>query len=274
MDRTTDLNNDRNDLRDQPRSAGFVEQSRGCAVLAAVSLRRALRSRQTAVCGLLLAFTVLAVVAWSLRHDRTAQEFADDIVFPLYVSFLLPIFSLCYSAPSVAGEHEEQTLVYLLATPLPRPLIFAAKYGAALAAAMLWTFGAWILLSRLGGPAAATLFRPYSAAILWSTPVYVGLFCAFSVSLPRATIVSLVYVFFLEAFLGNVPGIAKRVAVSFYTQCIMLDAGTELGVRPTGMRQPALFLPLDGDTARTILGILAVATFLLGAWLFTRREYV
>ncbi|NUQ63736.1 MAG: ABC transporter permease [Pirellulales bacterium] len=259
-------------LSDNPlRLAGRI---RGFLLLTIVSLRRALRSRQTAVCALLLAFAALAVVAWSLRHDRDAQEFADDIIFPLYVSFLLPIFSLCYAAPSIAGEHEDQTLVYLLATPLPRPVIFTAKYGSALAAAMLWNFGAWAALSWLAGPAGRILFQPFVPAVFWPTLVYVGLFCAFSAGLRRATIVGLVYVFFLETFLGNVPGIIKRAAISFYTQCLMLDAGTDLGIRPTGVRDPVLFLPLTGDTARMVLATLAVAMFLAGAWLFSRREYV
>lgn len=251
-----------------------IDRVRGCVLLGAVSLRRSLRSRQTAVCGLLLALAVLAAVAWSLRRDREAQEFADDIVFPLYVSFLLPIFCLCYAAPSIAGEYEEQTLVYLLATPLPRSMIFAAKYGSAMIAAMLWTYGSWALLSWLAGPAGRILFQAYSPAVFWSTLVYVGLFCVFSAALRRATIVGLAYIFFLEAFLGNVPGIAKRVAIAFYTRCLMLDAGAELGIQPMGMRDPALFLPLSGDTARLILCVLAAATFLLGAWLFSRREYV
>jgi len=252
----------------------ITERVRGCLLLAAVSLRRTLASRQTLVCGLLLAFTTLAVVAWSLRHDRDSQEFADDIVFPLYASFLLPMFSLCYAAPSVAGEHEEQTLVYLLATPLPRWMVFAAKYGAALIAAMLWTFGAWAVSSWLAGPAGRNVLVAFLPVVFWSTLVYVGLFCWFSAALPRATIVGLVYVFFVEAFLGNVPGIAKRAAVSFYTQSLMLDAGAELGVRPTGVRDPVLFLPLAGNTAQTIVCTLAVTTFLLGVWWFSRREYV
>ena len=246
---------------------------RGCLLLAAVSLRRSLRSRQTAVCALLLAFASLAVVAWSLRRERDVQEFADDLLFPVYVSFLLPLFCLCYAAPSIAGEHEEETLVYLLATPLPRPVLFAAKYVSALAAAMLWTAGSWAALSWLAGPPGKTLFGAILPAVGLSTSAYVGLFCEFSAAWRRATIIGLVYVFFLETFLGNVPGIVKRVAISFYTQCLILDAGPQIGIRPTGMREPVLFLPLPGDTAQMVLGGVAIATLFLGMWWFSKREY-
>jgi hypothetical protein len=152
-------------------------------------------------------------------------------------------------------------------------MLFAAKYAAALVAAMAWTVGSWAALSWLAGPSGKPLFVPFLPAVFWSTLAYVGLFCAFSAALRRATIVGLVYVFFLETFLGNVPGIVKRVAVSFYTQCMMLDSGRELGIHPTGMRKPTLFLPLEGDTARTVLCALAVGMFLLGALLFSRRQY-
>jgi ABC-type transport system involved in multi-copper enzyme maturation permease subunit len=245
----------------------------GCLLLAGVSLRRAVRSRQTVLGILLLASASLAVAAWSMRHERTPQDFLDAIVLPIYVSFLLPMFCLCYATPSVAGDREEQTLIYLLATPLPRPMIFAAKYAAALALALAWTVGAWAVLSWLAGPAGRLVFRPFCPAVLWSTLAYVGLFHLFSVTLRRATIVALVYTLFLETFLGNMPGIVKRVAVSFYTQCLILDAGAPLGILPTGAREPALLVPVSGDTAWTVLCLAAAVSLAAGAWLFSRIEY-
>jgi ABC-type transport system involved in multi-copper enzyme maturation permease subunit len=244
-----------------------------CWLLMTVSLRRMIRTRQTVISGLLLVCAALAVVAWSLRHQRTPQQFVHDMLLPVYVSFLLPMLCLCYATPSIAGEREERTLVYLLATPLPRPLIYAAKFAAVLLVTLAWTFGTFATLSWLAGTVGRNLFRAFCPAVFWSTAAYVGLFHLLSATLRRATIVGLVYALFLEALLGNMPGIIKRVAISFYTQCLILDAGRGLGVEPTAIRDPRLLVPVSGSTAWQVLCALTVVLFAIGTWVFSRREY-
>jgi len=222
---------------------------------------------------LLVCFAVLAVVAWLLHHERTVEGFTEQILLPLYVSFLLPILCLCYATASIAGDREEQTLVYALITPLPRPLVYSAKYGTALLLVMAWTLGSMAILCGLAGPAGRDAFRLFWPAVFWSTVAYVGLFHVFSVVFRRATIVALTYALFLETFLGNMPGTVKRVAVSFYTQCLIYDRGSSFGLGPAGSRNPALFLPVSGRTALAVLCVVAGVLFVAGMWLFSRREY-
>jgi len=242
--------------------------------MAGLSLRRLAWSRQTMVSLLLLGLASLAVIAWSLHHDRTVEALTEQILLPLYVSFLLPIFCLCYAAAAIAGDREDQTLVFLLVTPLPRPAVYAAKYATALVLTLVWTLGAFAVLCRLAGAAGQDAFRLFWPAMLWSTLAYVGLFCLFSAAFRRATIVALTYSLFLETLLGNMPGTVKRVAVCFYTQCLIYDAGSPLGLGPAGSRNPELFLPVSGQTAWLVLCVLAVGLFFAGMWLFCRREYV
>jgi len=246
---------------------------RGSAVLALVSLRRMVRSRQSVVCALLLVSAGLAAAAWSLRHAPVVQEFVSEVLLPVYVSFLLPMFSLCCATPSIAADREEQTLVYLLATPLPRPMVCVAKCAASLALAMAWTMATWAVLTWFAGPAGRAVFWPFCPVVFWSTVAYVGLFHLFSVALRRATVVALVYALFLETLLGNMPGIAKRVAISFYTECMILDAGAKLGLSPTVGREPELLLPVSGDVAWTVLCALGFLFFAAGVWRFSREEY-
>jgi ABC-type transport system involved in multi-copper enzyme maturation permease subunit len=251
----------------------LARNARGCVVLALVSFRRLLRSRQSVVCALLLAAAGLASAAWSLRHGPGFQEFVSEVVLPVYVSFLLPMFCLCCATPSVAADREEKNLVYLLATPLPRPLICLAKYAASLTLAIAWTIATWAVLTRFAGPVGRALFRPFCPAVFWSTLAYVGLFHLFSVAIRRATMVALVYALFLETLLGNMPGIVKRVAISFYTECMILDAGARLGMHPTAGRDPALLLPISGDAAWTVLCVVGVLLLGAGVWVFSRTEY-
>ena len=241
--------------------------------LARLSMCRTVRSRQTVVCALLLAFAAASVTAWSLRHGRTSQQLVEELLLPVYVSLLLPLFCLCYASPAVAADREDRTLAYLLATPLPRPLIFTAKYAAAMGLALGWSLGVWAGLAWLAGPVGRAVVWVFFPAAVISTASYTGLFCLFSVLFRRATIAALVYAVFLEALFGNMPGVVKRLAISFYTQCLILDAGKPLGLNALAGRSPELFMPVSGSTAWTVLGIATILFFAAGVWLFSRQEY-
>jgi hypothetical protein len=93
----------------------------------------------------------------------------------------------------------------------------------------------------------------------------VGAFCR------RPAIVGLVYAFFLEVLLGNMPGYLKRVSISFYVRCMMFEAGQDYSVQP---EKPWVYLPVDGTTACLVLVLGTAGLVGLGMWLFTRSEYV
>jgi hypothetical protein len=78
---------------------------------------------------------------------------------------------------------------------------------------------------------------------------------------------------FIETLIGNMPGIAKRLAVSFYTRCLIFDAGSAFGVSPSGPGNPDLFAAIPGPTAQMILYLLIGGLTLAGLWMFSVREY-
>ncbi|MGE0755822.1 MAG: ABC transporter permease [Pirellulaceae bacterium] len=238
-----------------------------------LGVRRQLFSRHTLVSLLLLGCAALAVTAWTLRRDRSSAEFVEDIFLTIYVSFLLPVFCISYASAGIASEREERTLVYLLTSPLPRPLIFLAKASASLLLSMLWTVGSLWLLSWLAGPAGLAPARVVTPAIAWSTAAYVSLFCLFSVLFPRATIVALCYALFLEVFLGAMPGIVKRLAISFYTRCVIFEVAAPFGIEPGGPFQPELFLPISAAAALHTLYAVICLLLVAGVVIFTVREY-
>jgi ABC-type transport system involved in multi-copper enzyme maturation permease subunit len=245
----------------------------GSVCLAVVSFRRLFRSRQTIVSAMLLGFALMVALAWSMRRGRTPEEFISQILIPVYTSFLLPIFCLCYATASIASEREDQTLTYLLLSPLPRPMVYVAKFFSSLVLALLWTMGGLILLCQVvGDPGQQTL------AIVWptvmaSTLAYVGLFHLFGVMFRRATIVGFAYALFLENFVGSMPGIVKRVAVSFYTECLIFDSAAIFGLGPAGHHDEAMYLPISAATAMPALWLIALATLLAGIIFFSRHEY-
>lgn len=259
---------------DEPSYGGWRGHLRGTWHLAGLSFWRLLRSRQTVISLLLLLLSGVGVFAWLLRRERTPLEFVEDIVLFLYVPFLLPLFCLCYATPGIASDRDEGTLVYLLASPLPRPLVNLAKFAAALAASLLWTLGGLLALCLLSRQEGLSVFGLLWPTVLRSTLAYVALFHLFSVLFRRATIVALGYALFLETFVGNVPGIVKRVAISFYTNCSIFAAAEPLGMEPAGPRSAELYQPISGSLADSCLWLASLVLLLLSTWAFARREYV
>ncbi len=248
-------------------------QARGGVYLAGLSAWRMVRSRQTVINALLLLFALIAAYAWSLHETTSTERFVKEIVLPIYISFLLPVFSLCYASAGIASERQERTLVYLLSTPLSRSTIYTAKFAAALLLTLSWNLAGLAMIGRAAGPNGWEAFVRFWPVVLWTSLAYTSLFHLFSASLRRATIVSVGYALFLETFLGNMPGIVKRVAISFYAQCLVFDMGADIGLGPAGGSNPALFLPVSGAAAQLTLWIVAAVLFLAGLIIFCRREY-
>ncbi len=252
------------------RTITLVDQVLSCSHLTVISARRLIRPGQTIACALFLGLAFVVVGVWSWK-DRTAADFSEDILLPIVMAFLLPLYCLCYATATIAAEREDQTLVYLLVTPMPRSVVYIAKYLAALILVVAWTLATIIALSAIGGSVGWKSFGRFWPAICLAALAYVGLFQIFSVILRRATIVGLLYALFLEAFLGNMPGTVKRIAISFYARCMIFDFGSDYNLGPN---HPELFLPVSGSTAVIVLSVASIGFFFAGMWLFSRREYV
>jgi ABC-type Na+ efflux pump permease subunit len=278
-----------------------------CVQLFLISVRRQFFSRQTLICFVLTALACVIVIAWSMGRSPSATRFVEMVLMPVYGSdmlvptvfgtFLLPIYAVCYGASSIGSEREEQTLIYLLTTPLPRPAIYLVKFCASTVIALAWTMGGLFVLCLLADPAVRQVMERMPIrwlrvselasddvahwglgawklvwpAVLLSSLCYSSLFHALGAVFRRGTIISLAYAFFMELLLGNMPGIVKRVSVSFYYTCMVYESGRELPIKlPMGAD---LFLPIDGSAAMYVLASVSVGLVAWGTIVFTRREY-
>lgn len=242
--------------------------------LVQLSFRRQAQLRQLVwmSLGLLaIAVTVIALVTaagrWGSDPARAFKKFSEAVVFDVVLGFLLPIWSLTFATQAVGGEREGRNLVWVLTRPLSRPAIYFAKFAALLPWSLGFNLGSFGLLCLAARPAAQDAFRLYWPAVFWGTMVYCALFCLIGAVVRRPAVVALVYSFFLEVFLGDMPGHMKRLSVSFYTRCLMFDVGR---LPP---RKPEVFLPVDGATALAALIAAALVLLLAGAALFSRTEY-
>jgi ABC-type transport system involved in multi-copper enzyme maturation permease subunit len=192
------------------------------------------------------------------------------VVFTVFLGFLLPIWSLSFATEALGGERESRTLVWLLTRPLPRWSIYLAKFLAVLPWCLALNLGGFTLLCFLAGAPGRTALGLYWPAILGGTVAFCALFHLMSALFRRAAVLSLVYAFFLEWVLGNMPGTMKRISISFYTRCLMFDAAEPYGLQPD---RPTIYLPVSGPAAWVVLASLTAVFLVIGMVVFSRSEY-
>lgn len=247
---------------------------RAWSTLLMLSFQRLLWSTNT----MMVAFPLVgcAMFLWRRRYSeidfepRAFNAFSTEFVIFIFASFIIPICALAYATTSVGGDREDRTLLFLLVRPVPRTLILAAKLLATLPLVVGLVVASFWIYCRLAGPAGRDAFSLYLPAVFYMTLAYVGLFHLFAVAFRHSTIVALIYALFMEFFVGNMPGIIKRIAVNFYGRSMMYDLGAGLGVESP---DPDWFVPVSAQAGCASLAAIAVIGTLLAVVVFARKEY-
>ncbi len=198
------------------------------------------------------------------------EVFTQSIILLMFLTFLLPVWSLSFATEAVGGDRESQSLIWLLSRPLSRPAIYLAKFVALLPWSLGLNLGGFALMCMVAGPSGRMALALYWPAVIWATLAFAALFLLFGAYFRRPAVVAIIYSFCLEVVLGSMPGYLKRVSIGFYTRCLMYDQLDKLGIEPD---RAGVFLPVTGTTAMLVL-ILGTLTFLgAGVWIFSRMQY-
>jgi ABC-type transport system involved in multi-copper enzyme maturation permease subunit len=196
--------------------------------------------------------------------------FSRVVVFSVFLSFLLPMWSLSFATEALGGERESNSMLWLLTRPLPRPSIYLAKFMALLPWSLGLNLVGFVLLCLASGRPGLMAIRLFWPAVVCGTLAFSALFHFMGAFLRRPAIVAIVYSFFLETIMGNMPGYMKRLSISFYARCMMYDAAQVQGLQP---EKPSIYLPVDGSTACWVLVGVTVALLVIGMVWFSRTEY-
>jgi hypothetical protein len=213
----------------------------------------------------------MAAYRAALEESSGFFVFSDFIVFQLFTTFLLPIWSVSFATEGLGREREAQNLLWVLTRPIPRPAIFLAKYAALLPWCLALNLGGFTLMCLAGGQHGRLALSLYWPAVFWGTLAFSALFHLLGAFLRRASIVALLYAFFLETIMGNMPGHFKRLSISFYTRCLMFDHAHDFGIHP---ERPHIYLPVSGTTAWLVLAGVTIGCLIVGAIVFARNEYL
>lgn len=261
------------DIDPNPPARQSVSTVRACLFLFRLTLMRLIASRQTLVnCGLTL-LCALIVAAWSHRGHRTAMGLSDYMLLPTYIGFLVPMFAISYGSSTIGGEREDQSLIYLLVTPIPRAAVYLTKAIAVSVLVALWSGASLLLLCWLSGDPGEKLLLIYLPASLLGGLMYASVFLLLGAMFRHGTIMSLAYWFFLEVLLLQMPGTVKRITVSYYVHCMLYAAGSAFKLGPRTGADQEMFAAISGENAASVLLLGIVGLTALGAYAFSKREY-
>jgi ABC-2 type transport system permease protein len=214
---------------------------------------------------------VLGSVWGAMAEQAGFAVFSRVIIFSIFMSFLLPLWSLSFATEALGGEREARSLVWLLTRPLPRPAVYLAKFVALLPWSLGLNLVGFVLMCVAAGKPGLLALRLFWPSVVWGTLAFSALFLLIGAYFRRPAIVAIVYSFFLETILGNMPGYLKRASLSFYTRCMMFEVAEQYGVPP---EKPSVYLPVDGQTAWLVLVGATVILLVVGMVVFSRSEYV
>jgi ABC-type transport system involved in multi-copper enzyme maturation permease subunit len=196
--------------------------------------------------------------------------FTNGFVLTLFLPFLLPLLSLSFATEALGGDREANSLVWLLTRPLSRPAIYLAKFVALLPWSLCLNVGGFAVLCLLAGWQGKMALRLFWPAVICATFAFSALFYLIGAFFRRPAVVAIVYAFFLETILGNMPGYLKRVSINFYARCMMYEAAEPYGIQPD---RPHVFLAVDAATAVAFLVTVTVLLLAVGTAIFSRTQY-
>ncbi len=198
------------------------------------------------------------------------RVFTAAMLVAVYLSFLLPIWTLSFAVESLGGERESNSLIWLLSRPLPRPAIYLGKFVALLP----WVLGlnliGFTVICYLAGPPGMQALGLFWPVVIWTSLAFAALFHWVGAAFRRPAVVAILYVFFLEIILNLMPGYLKRFSISYYARCLMFGLASDLGIQP---ENPRAFVAVSSPLALGVLLAITAGLLLLGTIQFSRKQY-
>jgi ABC-2 type transport system permease protein len=205
------------------------------------------------------------------REDFALLNFVRWVVFTLYLAFLLPLLTLSYGTAAIGQERESRTLLWLATRPIPRWGIYIATLLGALPWCLLAGLVGFAAVCLAGGELGWRALQSYWPAVLLGSVSFCCLFAFIGALFRRPTVVALVYIFFFETLVANLPGSLKQWSLSYYLRSLFYNQ-TSRTIDTIQPESVDVYAPTDDRTAWVTLLVVSVLLSALGAWLFHRQE--
>jgi ABC-2 type transport system permease protein len=183
--------------------------------LASLTFRALFNRRRTLLLGLLGALIVVVAVIFRLGDPAAddAARFTGRLLANFGVAALLPLVTVIVGTAALGSELDDGTIVYLLAKPVPRPLIVIVKLVVAWAVSALLVALPILLAGIVGTGGEPSLGVGYGLAALLGTLEYTAVFLALSLVTSRALVIGLAYVVVWEGVVAGLFAGTRIVSI-------------------------------------------------------------
>ncbi len=225
-------------------------------------------------------FAIRSAVANSYRAMINSEQFLDDyallnfvrwVVRTLFFTFLMPLLCLAYASGAIGAERESRTLLWLLSRPLPRWAVYLAKFLGTLPWCVAVSLGGFAVVCLAGGTLGVKAFEMYWDAVLIGSVAFAALFHLIGAVFRRPSVVGLVYVFFFETLVANLPGSLKQLSLSYYLHSLFYNE-TAKELKTVQPQSVEVYAPAATGEAWLTLSVAAVLLTAVGMVLFGRQE--
>ena len=205
------------------------------------------------------------------QTDWAFLNFSRWVMFVMYLTFLLPLFSLAFASGAMGTEREGRTLIWLLTRPLPRGAVYLAKFLGVLPWCLLASVGGLVVLGLAGDELGRHAIRVYWPVAAIGTVAFSALFHLVGALFRRPAVVGLVYVFFFETLVANLPGSLKQLSLNYYVRSLMYNAavGETRAATPGNLD---VYAPATPGSSWAVLAAATVVFTVVGMVAFARQE--
>lgn len=192
------------------------------ATLASLTLRALLNRRRTLLLGLLGALIVVVALIYRLGDPDAGESvtFIGRLLANFGVAALLPLVTVIVGTAALGSELDDGTIVYLLAKPVPRPLIVMVKLVMAWAVSGVLVALPILLAGIVGTGGDPSLGIGYGLAALLGALEYSAVFLALSLVTSRALVIGLAYVVVWEGVVAGLFAGTRIVSIRQHTLAV------------------------------------------------------
>jgi ABC-2 type transport system permease protein len=212
------------------------------------------------------------------RMVRLVRELQFSLVFTLIPHALVPLAALLYASGMICDEIEDQTLTYLVIRPLPKWVIYVAKFLATfVVTATLAAFFTLVTYLAIYGRLpplsleAAVLERAALTVVIFTLALftYCAGFGCLSLLVKRSLVIGVAYIVLFEGVLANIGFAVRKLTVMYYVR-ILSERWLELSYSDWSLDLKEALS--GGQCVETLLGT-GLIFVVLGAWIFSTREF-
>ncbi|RLF45409.1 MAG: hypothetical protein DRN17_02645 [Thermoplasmata archaeon] len=219
-------------------------------------------SRKTFVLIALSFLPIVIVGAWMYQPEGSASELFSGVFIAIFLQFILLIISLLYGTSLINSEIANRTISYLSTRSLRREEIFLYRYIASIPVGFLIVavpVAICLALLDIHTGSISTLkhLPDYYAIILIGFICYNAFFAFLGVMMKRPLMAGLLFAFFWEILLANLPGKIPYMTLMFYLRSMshnMADTSWSYQMEPFSTAMSAL-VTLSATAVFLLLGI-------------------